>query len=60
MYIDGRGVPRDAVRAYAWLHRATLDGHNNATRARDAVGAALTPAQLAEAEALSLTLRTPR
>jgi len=60
MYIDGRGVPRDAVRAYAWLHRATLDGHNNAARARDAVGAALTPAQLAEAEALSLTLRTPR
>ena len=59
MYIDGRGVPRDAVRAYAWLHRATLDGHNNAAQARDAVGAALTPAQLAEAQALSLTLRTP-
>jgi len=59
MYIDGRGVARDAVRAYAWLHRATLDGHANAARARDAVGAALSAAQLVEAEALSLTLRNP-
>ncbi len=59
MYLDGRGVPRDAVRAYAWLHRATLDGHANAARARDAVGAALTPDQVSEAEALSLTLRAP-
>ncbi len=59
MYIDGRGVPRDAVRAYAWLHRATLDGHANAAQARDAVGAALTPDQLAQAEALSHTLRAP-
>jgi TPR repeat protein len=59
MYIDGRGVAWDAVRAYAWLHRATLDGHANAARARDAVGAALTPDQLSQAEALSLTLRAP-
>ncbi len=59
MYIDGRGVARDAVRAYAWLHRATLDGHANAARARDAVGAALSTAKLVEAEALSLTLRNP-
>ena len=59
MYIDGRGVTRDAVRAYAWMHRATLDGHANAERARNAVGAALSAAQLAEAEALSLTLRNP-
>ena len=55
----GRGVAWDAVRAYAWLHRATLDGHANAARARDAVGAALTPDQLSQAEALSLTLRAP-
>ncbi len=60
MYIDGRGVPRDAVRAYAWLHRATLDGHANAARARDAVGAALTPDQISQAEALSLTLKAPK
>jgi len=59
MYIDGRGVPRDAVRAYAWLHRATLDGHANAAQARDAVGAALTTDQLSQAEALSLTLHAP-
>ena len=59
MYIDGRGVQRDAVRAYAWLHRATLDGHANAARARDAVGAALTLNQLSQAEALSHTLKAP-
>ncbi len=59
MYIDGRGVARDAVRAYAWLHRATLDGHANAARARNAIGAALSAAQLADAKALSLTLRNP-
>ena len=57
MYIDGRGVQRDAVRAYAWLHRATLDGHANAAWARDAVGAVLTPDQLSQAEALSHTLK---
>jgi len=60
MYLDGRGVPRDAVRAYAWLHRATLDGHANAARARDAVGAALGAAQVAAAKALGLTLRQPK
>ena len=59
MYIDGRGVQRDAVRAYAWLHRATLNGHANATRARDAVGAALTPDQLSQAVDLSHTLKAP-
>ena len=53
MYIDGRGVPRDAVRAHAWLDRATLDGHANAARARDAIAAALSPEQLARANALS-------
>ncbi len=59
MYIDGRGVPRNAVRAYAWLNRATLDGHSNAALARDAVGATLNAAQLAEGEALSLTFTKP-
>ena len=59
MYADGRGVPRDAMRAYAWLHRATLDGHANAARARDAVATALTADQVAQAEALSLTFRAP-
>ncbi len=60
MYIDGRGVARDAVRAYAWLNRATLDGHANAARARDAIGATLTSEQLAQAEALSKTFAAPQ
>ncbi len=60
MYIDGRGVPRDGVRAYAWLNRAKLDGHANAARARDAISATLTTQQLAQAEALSESFATQK
>jgi TPR repeat protein len=56
MYIDGRGVPRDAVRAYAWIDRATRGGHANAARARDAVGATLGAADLVRARELSESL----
>ena len=59
MYIDGRGVPRNAMRAFAWLNRATLDGHSNAALARDAVGATLNAAELVEGKALSLTFTKP-
>ncbi len=57
MYADGLGVPRDPVRAYAWLNLAVDDGHPNAALARDAVGATLAPAQIAEAKRLSAQLR---
>ena len=60
MYIDGRGVPRDAVRAHAWLNRATLEGHANAARARDAIAATLSREQLAQANALSDSLAAPK
>ena len=57
MYAEGRGVEQDFVHAYAWLHLAATDGHPSAAKARDALGAALTPGQTARAEALSATLR---
>lgn len=60
MYADGRGVPRDGVRAYAWLERAVEAGHPQADLARDAVGATLTPEQLREAQALSVQLAKKR
>ena len=60
MYIDGRGVPSDGVRAYAWFNRANLDGHPNAARARDAIGNQLTSQQLAQAEALSKSFAAPK
>ena len=60
MYIDGRGVPRDGVRAYAWFNRANLDGHTNAARARDSIGNQLTSQQLAQAEALSKSFAAPK
>jgi TPR repeat protein len=60
MYAQGVGVPQDSVLAYAWLHRATVDGHTNAAVARDAVGAILAPDQIAEAKQLSERLRQPQ
>ncbi len=60
MYIDGRGVPSDGVLAYAWLNRANLDGHANAARARDAIGATLTSQELTQAEALSESFAAPK
>lgn len=56
MYADGRGTPRDSVRAYAWLERAVLAGHPQADLARDAVGATLSPEEVRKAQALAVQL----
>jgi len=54
-YANGTGVAQDPVRAYVLLALAAAKATgNDATRyggARDTVGAALTPEQLAEAQA---------
>jgi len=60
MYAEGVGVPQNSVLAYAWLHRATIDGHTNAAIARDAVGAGMAPDQIAEAKEISGRLRQPQ
>jgi len=57
MYIRGVGVPQDLVEAYRWLDLAATrfpsgESHDKAVHARDTVAAQLTPAQLAQAQAL--------
>ena len=51
MYVNGRGVPRDYVSAQMWLILAAANGAENAREALGKVAAALTPEQIAEAEA---------
>ena len=57
MSIRGVGVPQDLVQAYRWLDLAATrfpsgESHDKAVHARDTVAAQLTPAQLAQAQAL--------
>lgn len=56
IYARGSGVPRDLVRAYAWLHKAAEAGGPNAKLILDSVAALMTTEQIAEAKALSATL----
>ena len=51
-YLEGRGVPRDPVRAYAWYELAARAGHANAARARDLAAKWLSPGQVGVARAL--------
>ena len=52
-YLEGRGVPRNPVLAYAWYHYASLRGRPNAARARDLAARWLTDEEAAEARALA-------
>ena len=58
IYANGQGVARDYVQAYLWLSLAVArfprfsPDSDAATKNRDAVAAAMTPAQLAEAQKL--------
>ena len=52
-YLEGRGVARDPVRAYAWYHLAAIRDRANAARARDLAGRWLTDEQAAEARGLA-------
>jgi len=58
-YIEGLGVPRDPILAYAWLTRAIASGVPNAAKLRDALANNLTPAQIEEAEGIAARM-TPR
>ena len=51
-YLEGRGVPRDPLRAYAWYELASRAGHANAARARDLAAEWLSPEQVGVARAL--------
>lgn len=52
-YLEGRGVARNPVLAYAWYHYASLRGSANASRARDLAGRWLSDEEAAEARALA-------
>ena len=50
---NGNGVPQDTVQAYRWFTLAANQGHENAKTLRELVAQQMTPAQIAEAEALA-------
>jgi hypothetical protein len=50
LYAKGRGVPRDDVQAYMWFALSAAQNNPAAAGNRDAAAAAMTPAQIAEAE----------
>ena len=55
-YVEGIDVPRDLVRAYAWLYRAAEKKSPNARLILDSVAALMTAEEIAAAKALSATL----
>jgi TPR repeat protein len=52
MFLYGRGVGRDYVRAHMWFSLAASEANNAAAFARHLVAAKMTPAEVAEAEKL--------
>ncbi len=56
MYANGEGVPQDLIRAYAWANLAAAAGNETAEEQRLRTRRRMTPAQIAEAQALSRTL----
>ena len=56
MYAEGSEVPRDLVRAYAWLHKAAEKKGPNAQLILDSVAALMTAEEIEAAKVLSATL----
>lgn len=52
LYAKGQGVPRDDVQAYMWFALSAAQDNAPAAENRKATAAAMTPAQIAEAEKL--------
>ena len=55
IYARGSGVPRDLVRAYAWLHRAAEKEGPNARLILDSVAGLMTAEEIEAAKALDTT-----
>ena len=53
MYVQGKGVPQDYVRAYMWLNLAAALGYELALKVRDLVSDMVTPADIEQAQALA-------
>ena len=58
MYDGGKGLLEDDIQAYAWYNLAAAQGDMIAKNDKGIIGKEMTPAQLAEAEALSKKLCT--
>lgn len=59
-YLQGVGTSRDLVKAAQWLAIAAASGHEGAERDLQELEAALSPDEIAEAEALALQWRRDR
>ena len=47
------GLPKDLIRAYMWFSLSAARGNEKASRSRDKIARNMTPAQIAEAQALA-------
>ena len=56
IYVEGIDVPRDLVRAYAWLHRAAEKKGPNVQLLLDSVAGLMTAEEIETAKALAATL----
>ena len=57
MYVEGKGVPQDDVRAHMWLSLAADGGNRAARLGRDGIARRMSAAELAEAERLAAAWR---
>ncbi len=53
MYVNGEGVAKDRVLAYAWFNVAIINGHYPASKPRDLLAKTMSADDIAEAEQLS-------
>jgi len=60
VYAVAQGVPRDFVRAHMWLNLAAAQNYEDAGKMRDLIGKLMTPAQIAEAQKLSVAFQVVR
>jgi len=60
MYFEGKGVPKDLVRAYMWLSLAADAGNRGARIGRDGIADDMSAAEIAEAERLAASWQPSR
>jgi TPR repeat protein len=53
MYANGQGVAQDYVRAHMWYNLGAISGYKDAISNRDYIEIFMTPAQIAEAQAMA-------
>ena len=53
MYVEGRGVPQDYVRAHMWFSLSAAQGEQRAVKTLEMAERRMTPAQINEAKKLA-------